>query len=207
MKTRNYNRLVVAIAVLCAPMTVGCNQKPPVAASPHATTSASPSPTQAVRTSADDVAKNDLAQLGAKTTTAVLAKDTKTLLSYELEEPRREDEIALQSTNDQLYCYLFNSACYANSRVRSVYDILSSAKDLAIKASVTRSAANGRLYGLLVFYDKSNVSDQQLLSEKFLCSDDALKKVASWHFEFGDEKWRARSLFDYGTEGLCSEQD
>jgi hypothetical protein len=70
-----------------------------------------------------------------------------------------------------------------------------------------KSPADGRQYGLLIFYDKSQVSDQQLHSEAFQCSDESLKQVASWHFTRIGEKWTANNFFDYGTEALCSESE
>jgi hypothetical protein len=205
---RTYRFFPLVIVVSCALVTAGCKQKKaPVAESPQASITPSPIPAQPVVTNTEDAAKRDFSQIGAKAAAAVLAKDSKALLSYELDDSRVEDEATLKNPDDPLNCFLFNSECVEDPKGRSVYEILSGAKNLDIKASVIRSPVNNRLYGLLIFYDKSNVSEQQLLSEKFLCSDDALKKIASWHFEFSDGKWRSRTLFDHATEGLCSEQD
>jgi hypothetical protein len=72
---------------------------------------------------------------------------------------------------------------------------------------VTKSSANGKLYGLLLFYDKSQVSDQMLRSSAFQCSDESLEKIASWHFSQESGKWVTSTLFDYETGGLCHESD
>jgi hypothetical protein len=55
----------------------------------------------------------------------------------------------------------------------------------------------------VLFYDKQQVSEDMLRSAAFQCSDDALKEVASWHFDLINGKWSANTVFDYDTEGLC----
>ena len=140
----------------------------------------------------------------------MLAKDRNTLLSYVIAENRQQYEAvlyepALKDTKSDPYAFLFGSSESSDSKGRSVYEILSTAHQLEIRASVTRSPVNGRQYGLLLFYDKPQVSEKQLKSEEFLCSDEAFKKIASWHFELVDSKWTTRTLFDHDTDGLCSE--
>jgi hypothetical protein len=203
MRTLSFFLLIIVSGAL---MIAGCRQKKaPATESQRASPTPSPAPTASVVANTNDAVKRDLSQIGSEAAAAVLAKDEKMLLSYEQDEPRVEDELALQDTNDPLYCFIFKSDCIKDSKARSVYEIVSGAKNLAIEASVTQSPANGRRYGLLLFYDKLNISTQQLSSEEFLCSDDALKKIASWHFELSEGKWRSTTLFDYATEGLCRE--
>jgi len=153
-----------------------------------------------------DAAKRELQAIGAKVVKAVLSKDANTLLSYVVDDNRRNDETDLQDHESDAYCYLFESNCITASKARSVYDIFSSARQLQIEASVTQSK-EGRIYGFLLFFDSSRITQQQLQSSAFQCSEESLKTVSSWHFELIDGIWKARMLFDYGTEGLCQEDD
>lgn len=135
---------------------------------------------------------------------AVLVKDIDTLASYEPSETRKQDQQHFRNPKEDVYCFLFDSSCMSG-KGRSVLDIFTSAKHLEIEPSTIRSKANGQLYGLLLFYDKAKVSEEQLKSQQFLCSDESLRQVVSWHFTYVDGKWIANTLFDYGTESLCSE--
>jgi hypothetical protein len=148
-----------------------------------------------------------LHSIGTNVATAVLARDLDAVLKYDRDDSRSEDEAILRSKKGDLYCYIFDSDCITSkAKARSVYEKLSTAQRLEIRASVTNSTANGHDYGLLVFYDGSQITETQLHSD-FVCTDAALRKVASWHFERVGAKWTTRTLFDYETEGLCPESD
>jgi hypothetical protein len=152
-------------------------------------------------TGEDDMTR-DLHSIGTSVVAAVLAKDFDGLRKYVLS----DNQEALENEKLGLYCYLFDAGPACTGKGRSVYEILSSAHDLQIRASSVRSPVNGRVYGLLMFYDRSQINEKRLDSD-FLCSDEALKKVASWHFERNGVKWTSRTLFDYATDGECDESD
>jgi hypothetical protein len=151
--------------------------------------------------------RRNLEQLGEKIAKAVLDKDIPTLLSYDRADMRSEDEAHLKNPKSDLYCYLFDSSCitWGNGDWRSVYDKLSQARELGIKASVSRSPYDHQLYGGLLFYDRSSVSEKDLRSRKFLCEEQATQ-LASWNFRLEAGKWKAVTpLFDDETDGLCGE--
>jgi hypothetical protein len=157
-----------------------------------------------VATSTAPVGKDDLHAIGSKIAAAVLARDSTALLAYDRADLRAGDEQSLRNTKDNLYCFIFDSGCISGNW-KSVYEKLSSARDLGIRTLVNRSSTNGRTYGLLLFYDRAQIPDKSLESDEFLCTEGPTKLV-TWKFEMKAEKWVAVTpLFDYGTEGLCSE--
>jgi hypothetical protein len=89
---------------------------------------------------------------------------------------------------------------------RSVYDKLSNARELEIKADVG-NPRNGKAFGFLFFYDRSQVPEQSLKSTDFLCRE-GNRLIASWMFQLKNGKWTAATPpFDYATDTLCSESD
>ena len=69
--------------------------------------------------------------------------------------------------------------------------------------SLARSPYDRQLYGSLLFYDASTVSEKDLRSHDFLCKD-APARIASWRFRLENGKWKAVTpLFDSGTDALC----
>jgi hypothetical protein len=149
-------------------------------------------------TKAEDPVTHELRAIGDRATTAVVARNINALLKYDHD---AEDQAALQNKSGDLYCYLFDSNCIAGAKTRAVYDILTTSPQLAVDASV--ASVDGKQYGLLMFYDKSQVSAQELYSPDFACSDKALKHTASWHFMRVDGKWTTTTLFDYKMEKPC----
>ena len=149
---------------------------------------------------AEDPATHDLRAIGDKVTAAVIGKDINTLLQYD-HDP--EDQASLRNKSGELYCYLFDSICIPHAKTRAVYDVLTATPQLAVDASTTR--VNGNLYGLLMFYDKSKISSTQLYSPDFLCSDQAIKQTASWHFVQVNGKWTSSTLFDYKMDRSCKQ--
>jgi hypothetical protein len=151
--------------------------------------------------------KLNLQQLGEKIAKAVLERDIPTLLSYDRADMRSEDEVHLKNTKSDLYCYLFDSSCitWGSGEWRSVYDKLSQAHQLGIKVSTSRSPHDHQLYGGLLFYDRSSVSEKDLRSPDFLCRQQATQ-LASWNFRLEGGKWKpVTPLFDDETDGLCAE--
>jgi hypothetical protein len=153
----------------------------------------------------EDEIGRQLHSIGTNVAAAVLARDFHGILKYDADNLRSEDEAILKSKKGGLYCYLFDSVCIP-AKGRSVYEKLSTAQRLEIRTAVIRSPENGRYHGLLVFYDGAHITEKQLHSD-FVCTDEALKRVATWHFELVGTKWTAKTLFDYETQGLCSESD
>jgi hypothetical protein len=154
---------------------------------------------------ASSTAKRNLYLMGGKISKAVLDKDIPALLTYDRADLRAQDEIALQNPKGDLYCYIFDSDCitWGDGGWRSVYDKLSQAHALEIKAQVARSPADRQLYGSLLFYDGSTVSEKDLQSPDFLCRE-APAKIASWKFRLEKGKWiSVTPLFDAETETLC----
>jgi len=151
------------------------------------------------------LARRDLNSIGKKIAKAVLDKDIPTLLSYDRADLRTRDEAALKNTKSDLYCSLFDSSCIQGGKWRSVYDKLSQARQLGIKAIVGKSRYDGHLYGTLLFYDSASISDKDLGSADFLCEESPMS-IASWKFKLEDGKWKpVTPLFDNETEGLCAE--
>ena len=142
-----------------------------------------------------------LHRVGEIVAKAVLEKDISTLLAYDRPDLRDQDEVSLNNAKSDLYCYLFDSECITWGRGdwRSVFEKLSAAHPLEIKASLSRSRADGQLYGSLFFYDASAVTEKDLRSQDFVCTQGPAK-LASWKFRLENGKWRAVTpLFDSET--------
>ena len=146
----------------------------------------------------DDPATRDLRSIGDKVTSAIVAKNVNTLLEYD-HDP--DDAASLQNKSGDLYCYLFDSSCIPGAKTRAVYDLLSNSRQLAIDASTAK--IQDAQYGLLMFYDKSQVSEADLYSQDFLCSEKARRTTASWHFVLTNGKWTSTTLFDYKVDSPC----
>jgi hypothetical protein len=182
---RRHAVLSAAVIACCCSMMLGC-KKASEPAAPAA--------------KIEDAATRDLRTIGDRAVTAVAAKDINTLLEYD-HDP--EDEASLKNKSGDLYCYLFDSTCIQGAKTRAIFEILSTSRQLGIDASVVN--VQGRQYGLLMFYDKSQVSGTELYTPDFLCSDKALKGTASWHFILANGKWSTSTLFDYKTERPCKQ--
>ena len=171
------------IACCCSILMLGC-KKSSQSAAPAATP--------------EDPETRALHDIGDKAATALVAKDTNTLLQYD-HDP--DDVASLNSKSGDLYCYLFDSTCIPGGKGRAIYDIIATAHELGIDPSV--ADVQGRHYGLLMFYDKTKISSTELYSPDFLCSDKARQQTASWHFILENGKWTTTTLFDYKTERPC----
>ena len=132
-----------------------------------------------------------------------MQKDWKRLVQFEQSSNRSYDETFLANTKDERYCYLFDSACIPKGMIRrSVLDILSNMRTPAIMVVVSPSQLEGRLY----FYDGARISEgalrRSLQSRKFRC-EQVPNQMAFWDFELVNDRWLARTLFDYATDALC----
>jgi hypothetical protein len=149
----------------------------------------------------------DLHKIGEAIAKAVLDKNIETLLSFDRADLRSQDEVALKNTKSSLYCYIFDSDCitWGDGDWLSIYDKLSQANRLEIKVSVASSRYDRQLYGSLLFYDASAVSEKDLRSPDFLCKEGPAR-FASWKFRLENGKWKpVTPLFDSETDGLCGE--
>jgi hypothetical protein len=128
-----------------------------------------------------------------------------TLLRYDRSDLRAEDEHLLKDEGSDLYCFLFDSTCFPGGKGRSVYEKLSTAKDLAIKViEAGKTPQDGSRYAIILFYDRSTISEHLLRSRKFLCKE-GLNRIASWLFKSVDGTWvPVTPLFDNETDTLCS---
>jgi hypothetical protein len=151
-----------------------------------------------------DADSERLHQVGETVARAVLAKDATTLLQYDRSDLRTEDESSLKNTKSDLYCFLFDSSCISG-KGRSVFDKLSSSRELAIKiVDGGKSKIDGLRYATLLFYDKSTISEASLHSRTYLCKE-GITRIASWTFKLADGKWvPVTPLFDSETDTLCS---
>jgi len=149
----------------------------------------------------------DLHKIGEAIAKAVLDKNIETLLSFDRADLRSQDEVALKNTKSSLYCYIFDSDCitWGDGDWLSIYDKLSQANRLEIRVSVARSPYDRQLYGGLLFYDASAVSEKDLRSPDFLCKEGPAR-FASWKFRLENGKWKpVTPLFDSETDGPCGE--
>jgi hypothetical protein len=146
-----------------------------------------------------------LRKVGEAVAKAVLDKNIRALLAYDRADLRSVDEVSLKNTKSDLYCYIFDSDCitWGSGNWRSVYDKLSQAHPLEIKASVTSSPYDRQLYGSLFFYHAAAASEKDLRSPDFLCKQGPAN-IVSWKFRFENGRWRAVTpLFDSETRGPC----
>jgi hypothetical protein len=149
----------------------------------------------------------DLHKIGEAIAKAVLDKNIETLLTFDRADLRSQDEVALKNTKSSLYCYIFDSDCitWGDGDWLSIYDKLSQANRLEIRVSVARSPYDRQLYGGLLFYDASAVSEKDLRSPDFLCKEGPAR-FASWKFRLENGKWKpVTPLFDSETDGPCGE--
>jgi hypothetical protein len=152
-----------------------------------------------------DPALEELHRIGTRIADAVLAKDIPSLLTYGRRDMRSDDEIALKNSKSDLYCYLFSAGCISWGKGQpSVFDIMSRAHELAIKAvDLGKSKYNGQRYAVLFFYDGTKVSEKMLHSSDFLCKEGP-QRIASWKFTMNNGKWEpVTPFFDFGTDSLC----
>ena len=148
---------------------------------------------------------SELHKVGEAIAKAVLDKNIGTLLGYDRVDLRAHDTESLKNNKSDLYCYIFDSECitWGDGTWRSVYEKLSQAKALQIKVNLVRSSADRQLYGSLLFYDASTISEKDLRSFEFVCKE-APARVASWRFRLENGKWKAVTpLFDSETLGAC----
>ncbi len=147
----------------------------------------------------------DLHKIGEAIAKAVLDKNIETLLTFDRADLRSQDEESLKNTKSNLYCYIFDSECitWGDGNWRSVYEKLSQAHPLEIKVSVSSSRYDRQMYGSLLFYDASAVSEKDLRSAAFRCKETPAS-IVSWKFRLESGKWKpVTPLFDSETGAPC----
>jgi hypothetical protein len=147
-------------------------------------------------------ASRELHKIGEALAKAVREKDVQALLALDRSDLRPQDEASLKNPKSDLYCYIFDSECitWGNGDWRSVYDKISQAQQLEIRASLWSSPYDRQLYGNLFFYDAATVSAKDLRSKDFLCKESPAK-IASWKFRLEKGKWKpVTPLFDSETQ-------
>jgi len=181
------------------------DKAPPVHGAPLTQPEKTQPPQKKPAAPAGNAAGSELHRVGESIAKAVLDKNIPALLAYDRTDLRAHDAESLKNDKSDLYCYVFDSDCitWGDGTWRSVYEKLSQAKTLQIKANLVRSSADSQLYGSLLFYDASSISEKDLRSFEFLCKQ-APAKVATWRFRLENGKWKAVTpLFDSETLGAC----
>jgi hypothetical protein len=147
-----------------------------------------------------------LRQIGAQVAHAMITKDPKVLLKYDMESLHVEHERELRDPNSDLYCYLFDTTCPSlhEKSNRSVYSQLLNMKSIAVEVkSLATKPADPPSY-LLIFYDKLKHQPQQVLRNSFLCKH-AQVDVPIWTFNFQHGAWvAAHPLFNAEIDPWCS---
>jgi hypothetical protein len=137
-----------------------------------------------------------------------LDKNIQALLAYDRADLRSADEVSLNNTKSDLYCYIFDSDCitWGSGNWRSVYDKFSQARQLQIKVSVSSSRYDRQTYGNLFFYDAAVVSEKDLRSRDYVCKEGPAN-IASWKFRLEKGKWKpVTPLFDSETRDCPSDE-
>jgi len=184
------------VVMICCLFLTACNKQKTATPAPAAAATSTP---EAI---VEDAPTRELRQIGDKAMIALLAKDVDTLTTYDT---NAEDQASLKNKTGDPYCYLFDASCAADSAAPSVYDKLAGVRKLSIDATVTETPLAGKRYGLLVFYDKSKISETQLYSPDLICSEKTLKETASWHFILEKGKWTTSTVFDYKVPRDCKQ--
>ncbi len=152
---------------------------------------------------AKDNAVRELESIGKKLAQAVLTKDIEAILAYEKPEAADGDRQALNERFSDLYCTVFDSSCITWGH-RSVYDIIRSARLLAIRVKDLGRGTDGLRYGWILFFDRARIDQRRLRSPEYICEKGG-KEIASWRFVYVGGKWRASTPpFDAETDMYCN---
>jgi hypothetical protein len=134
---------------------------------------------------------------------AVLTKDIDRILRHTPPEHLEDSRMQLKDRTSPLYCKLFDTSCITWGG-RSVYNILREARQLAVTIHDLGKGPDGLRYGIIFFYDGSNIPKERLSSPDFLC-EKASKEIVSWTFKHVKGRWQgANAPFDAETDTLCS---
>lgn len=101
-----------------------------------------------------------------------------------------------------LYCFVFDSRCIQWG-IGSVYDLVTTARDLRVKTMVVPDMTSGQLSGLLELFDRSVVDEARLDSPEYLCAH-WNRQLFTWTFQYDGRAWRsAYPIFDQYTDVYC----
>ena len=144
-----------------------------------------------------------LKTIGNELASAVLHKDSRTVLRYDRPDLINVDKLLFEKKSD-LYCYIFDSTCIG-WHAKSVYEQLSSMKQLGIETRTWGKWPDGRHSYLLIFYDKARHKSTEVVSDNFLCSHG--KAFVTWTFLYTNGSWQsAHPPFDAEVDALCSSE-
>lgn len=178
---------MVALALLSGPISLDGQQSP----------------------SKSDTALDDLRQIGMKIQDVVLRKDIVAVLRYEPAKVHAEHEISLKDKTSDIYCFLIDShsSCTQprGGLPASVFEIISGAHQPGVAViDGNTSKLDGIRYAVLMFYDRSAISERSIRSTKFICAPANFHKYASWSFKLVDGKWESvGELFNFETDAPC----
>ena len=146
----------------------------------------------------------ELKAIAGKITKAVLAKDVEGILRFDRPDLVEADRELLRNSKDDLYCYLFaTSGIRGGKGYRSVYEIVSTAKNRAIRIQDLEESADGYRYAIIYFFDSGTIDEKKLSSSGFLCEKGG-KEIATWMFRLVDGKWESvHPPFDAETDVHC----
>lgn len=152
----------------------------------------------------EDKALGDLHTIGRKIAKAVLAKDIEAILRYDRPDLVEADRKLLSNSKNDLYCYMLDTSCITWAEgERSVYDILSKAKQLTISVRDHGKSIAGYRHAMIYFFDGSAIDEVKLSSQDFLCKKGG-KEIATWTFEYVYGKWQStHPPFDAETDVHC----
>jgi hypothetical protein len=158
-----------------------------------------------------DPALDGLHQIGMKIQDAVLKKDIAAVLRYEPANERAEHEVTLRDKASDIYCFLIDShsSCTripgGGSWPPSVFEVVAGARQPGIAIiGADKIQHDGIRYGVLLFYDRSAISERSIRSTRFICAPANFHKYASWTFMLVEGKWESvGELFNFETDAPC----
>jgi hypothetical protein len=142
---------------------------------------------------------------------AVLKKDIAAVLRYEPANERAGHEISLRDKASDIYCFLIDShsSCTripgGGSWPPSVFEVVAGARQPGIAIiGADKIQPDGIRYGVLLFYDRSAISERSIRSIRFICAPANFHKYASWTFKLVEGKWESvGELFNFETDAPC----
>lgn len=147
-----------------------------------------------VRSPADDLSateRAELARLATEAVTAVVNRDLNWLVAHGRRDLR--DSAALQAMQSELERYLFHD----------VRRIFIAARPLEVRVRSVASDPDGTRWAEVVFFDRAEVTDEQLRDPDFLCRED-LKTAVAWTFRRVPDGWESLGYpFDAFTDIHC----
>ena len=159
-----------------------------------------------------DSALDDLHQIGMKIQEAALKKDITAVLQYEPANLRAEHAISLRDKTSDIYCFLVDShsSCTQGfgSWPPSVFEHFAGARQPGIAIiGADKLEPDGSRYGVLLFYDRSGISERSIRSPRYICATANFHKYVSWTFKLVQGKWESvGELFNYQSDARADDK-